>query len=153
LPDRHRRRRYETGLRDGMRAAREARDAGFESVGVTGYRNLAIMAARVMDAQSAEIAIREGLQYADAIEQSHCRQMMATTSALLAWTDGRWDEADGTARQERRPGCRRGVLVHDVIARRNRSRRLTRHAGLDESLEATMNEAAFTLPALWGLPS
>ena len=45
--------RYETGLRDGMRAAREARDAGFESVGVTGYRNLAIMAARVMDHRSA----------------------------------------------------------------------------------------------------
>jgi hypothetical protein len=72
-----------SGLRDGMRAAREARDAGFESVGVTGYRNLAIMAARIMDAGTAELAMREGLQYADAIEQSHCRQMMATTSALL----------------------------------------------------------------------
>ena len=43
--------RYESGMRDGMRAAREARDAGFESVGVTGYRNLAILAARIMDPQ------------------------------------------------------------------------------------------------------
>ena len=31
------------GLVAGMQAAREARDAGFESVGVTGYRNLAIL--------------------------------------------------------------------------------------------------------------
>ena len=38
--------RYESGMRDGMRAAREARDAGYESVGVTGYRNLAILAAQ-----------------------------------------------------------------------------------------------------------
>ena len=68
--------RHETGLRDGMQAAREARDIGFESVGVTGYRNLAIMATRIMDHRSAEIALVEGLQYADAIEQSHCRQMM-----------------------------------------------------------------------------
>ena len=50
--------RYETGLRDGMRAAREAREAGFESVGVSGYRNLAIMAARVMDPRAAEPALQ-----------------------------------------------------------------------------------------------
>ena len=68
-----------------MRAAREARDAGFEAVGVTGYRNVAIMAARIMDARAAELALGEGWQYADAIEQSHCRQMMATTTALLDW--------------------------------------------------------------------
>src|SRR5207247_6073234 len=89
--------RYETGLRDGMRAAREARDAGFESVGVTGYRNLAILAARIMDASTAELALHEGLQYADAIEQSHCRQMMATTRAVLDWSAGRWDAADERA--------------------------------------------------------
>ncbi|HEY8437935.1 MAG TPA: AAA family ATPase, partial [Candidatus Limnocylindrales bacterium] len=85
--------RYETAIGDGLRAAREARDAGYESVGVTGYRNIAIMAARVLDQDAAEAAIREGLQYADAIEQSHCRQMMASTSALLEWSAGRWDEA------------------------------------------------------------
>ncbi|HET9613552.1 MAG TPA: AAA family ATPase, partial [Candidatus Limnocylindrales bacterium] len=65
--------RYETGIRAGLEAARSARDAGYESVGVTGYRNLAIMAARVFDASTARVAIGEGLQYADAIEQSHCR--------------------------------------------------------------------------------
>ena len=91
---------YETGLRDGMRAAREARDAGYESVGVTGYRNLAILATRIMDRRAAEVALLEGLQYADAIEQSHCRQMMSTTTAILDWGAGRWDAADERARQE-----------------------------------------------------
>ena len=70
-----------------MRAAREAREAGFESVGVTGYRNLAILAARIMD-PAPRTGAPEGLQYADAIEQSHCRQMMATTAAILDWGAG-----------------------------------------------------------------
>ena len=89
--------RYEQGWRDGMRAAREARDAGFESVGVTGYRNLAIMATRIMDHRAAEEALQEGLQFADAIEQSHCRQMMSTTRAILDWGAGRWAAADERA--------------------------------------------------------
>ena len=102
--------RYESGMRDGMRAAREARDAGYESVGVTGYRNLAILAARIMDPQAAAVALDEGLQYADAIEQSHCRQMMATTAGILEWGAGRWDLADERARQELVDrGCRRGM--------------------------------------------
>ena len=104
-----------------MRAAREARDAGYESVGVTGYRNLAIMAARVMDHRSAEIAIGEGLQYADAIEQSHCRQMMATTTALLDWAR----RPLGCRRRARPPRARRSRLParHHRLARRHRSRR------------------------------
>ena len=49
---------YESGMRDGMRAAREARDAGYESTGVTGYRNMALLAARIMDPQAAEAGHR-----------------------------------------------------------------------------------------------
>ncbi len=109
--------RYESGMRDGMRAAREARDAGYESVGVTGYRNLAILAARIMDPGAAEVALDEGLKYADAIEQSHCRQMMATTAGILEWGAGRWDMADERARQELVDrGCSRGMIgCRDVI--------------------------------------
>ena len=93
-----------------MRAAREARDAGFESVGVTGYRNVALMAARIMDPRAAEAAVAEGWQYADAIEQSHCRQMLAFTTALLDWGAGRWDAADERARHELVDrGCQRGI--------------------------------------------
>ena len=121
-PDRHRRR----PLRD--RAARTgcgppARRAtpASRSVGVTGYRNIAIMAARIMDPRAAEAAVARGLQYADAIEQSHCRQMMATTTALLDWGAGRWDAADERARHELVDrGCRRGI---DRLARRRRARR------------------------------
>ncbi len=147
----------ERGLADGMQAARQARDAGFESVGVTGYRNLAIMAARVMDHRSAEIAIGEGLQYADAIEQSHCRQMMATTSAILDWALGRWDAADERARHELVDrGCRRGVIGSlDVIGlvALGRGRPAEARRWLDDSLASgqRIGEVQFILTPLWGL--
>jgi DNA-binding CsgD family transcriptional regulator len=149
--------RHETGLSDGMRAAREARDAGFESVGVTGYRNLAILAARIMDARSAELALREGLQYADAIEQSHCRQMMSTTAAVLDWAAGRWDAADERARQELVDrGCRRGVIGSlDVIGlvALGRGRPDEARRRLKESLAAgrRMAEVQVILTPLWAL--
>jgi DNA-binding CsgD family transcriptional regulator/tetratricopeptide (TPR) repeat protein len=148
---------YETGLRNGMRAAREARDAGFESVGVTGYRNLAIMATRIMDHESAEMALREGLQYADAIEQSHCRQMMATTAALLDWGAGRWDAADERARHELVDrGCQRGVVGSlDVVGlvALGRGRLEEARRWLDESIAIgrRIGEVQFILTPLWGL--
>jgi DNA-binding CsgD family transcriptional regulator len=149
--------RYETGLRDGMRAAREARDAGFESVGVTGYRNLAILATRIMDPRTAEVALLEGLQYADAIEQSHCRQMMSWTTAILDWGAGRWDAADDRARQERVDrGCRRGVIGSlDVIGlvALGRGRPDEARRWLEESLASgrRIGEVQFLLTPLWGL--
>jgi tetratricopeptide (TPR) repeat protein len=149
--------RYETGLSDGMRAAREARDAGFESVGVTGYRNLAILAARIMDRRTAELAIGEGLQYADAIEQSHCRQMMSTTRAILDWATGHWDAADERARQELVDrGCRRGVIGSlDVIGlvALGRGRADEARRWLEESLTSgrRIGEVQFILTPLWGL--
>ena len=149
--------RYETGLRDGLRAAREARDAGFESVGVTGYRNVAIMAARIMDQKSATAAMREGLEYADAIEQSHCRQMIATTTALLDWAGGSWEAADDRARHEMVDrGCVRGTIGSvDVIGlvALGRGRLEEARRWLEESLATgrTMNEVAFVLTPLWGL--
>ena len=149
--------RFETGLVDGLRAAREARDAGYEAVGVTGYRNLAALAARLIDYPAARTALREGLLYADAIEQSHCRQMMATTSAFLAWAAGDWDEADRLSRQELVDrGCRRGVLGSlDVLGLVAMGRGQVDEARrwLNESLEAgrRTRELAFILPAMWGL--
>jgi hypothetical protein len=149
--------RIETGLGDGMRAAREARDAGFESVGVTGYRNLAILAARVMDVHTAEVAIAEGLQYADAIEQSHCRQMISTTRSILDWGAGRWDAADERARHELvEIGCRRGMIGSlDVIGLVALGRGLGDEARrwLEESLAAgrLIGEVQFILTPLWGL--
>jgi DNA-binding CsgD family transcriptional regulator len=148
---------YGSGMRDGMRAAREARDAGFESVGVTGYRNLALLAARIMDPQAAEAAISEGLQYADAIEQSHCRQMIAGTLALLEWGAGRWDAADARARQDLSDrGCRRGMVGgQDVLGLVAMGRGRTDEARrwLDESLAIgrRIGEVHLILTPLWGL--
>jgi DNA-binding CsgD family transcriptional regulator len=149
--------RIESGFRDGLTAAREARDAGFESVGVTGYRNLAILAARVMDAPTADLAIAEGLQYADAIEQSHCRQMIASTRGLLDWAAGDWDAADERARHELVDrGCRRGVSgCLDVIGlvALGRGHPDEARRWLDDSLASgrRMGEVQFIIPPLWGL--
>jgi DNA-binding CsgD family transcriptional regulator len=148
---------YESGMRDGMRAAREARDAGYESVGVTGYRNLALLAARIMDPQAAEAAISEGLQYADAIEQSHCRQMIAGTLALLEWGAGHWEAADARARQDLSDrGCRRGMIGgQDVIGlvAMGRGRLDEARRWLEESLAAgrRIGEVHLILTPLWGL--
>jgi len=149
--------RYESGMRDGMRAAREARDAGYESVGVTAYRNLAILAARIMDPQAAAVALGEGLQYADAIEQSHCRQMMASTSGILEWGAGRWDTADELARQELSDrGCRRGRIgCLDLIGLVSLGRGVPAEARrwFEESLDSGrgIGEVHLILTPLWGL--
>jgi DNA-binding CsgD family transcriptional regulator/tetratricopeptide (TPR) repeat protein len=149
--------RYESGMRDGMRAAREARDAGFESVGVTGYRNLAILAARIMDPKMADVALVEGLQYADAIEQSHCRQMMANTSAVLDWAAGRWRAADERARHELVDrGCRRGMIGSlDVIGlvALGRGNPGEARRWLEESLASgrRIGEPDLVLTPLWAL--
>lgn len=149
--------RYQTGILDGMRAARAARDAGFESVGVTGYRNIAVMAARIMDRRAAELALREGLEYADAIEQSHCRQMMATTRAMLDWGGGEWDAADERARHELVDrGCARGSIGSlDVVGlvALGRGRFDEARRWLDESLAIGrgIGEVQFILTPLWAL--
>jgi DNA-binding CsgD family transcriptional regulator len=149
--------RYESGLRDGLAAAREARELGFESVGVTGYRNLGFMAAKIMDSGAAELAVREGLEYADAIEQSHCRQVMATTTALLQWGAGDWEAADERARHELVDrGCRVGRAgALDVIGLIALGRGHLEEARrrFEESLETGRRSgaASLLLTPLWGL--
>ena len=140
-----------------MEAARAARDAGFESTGVTGYRNLSIVAARVLDYDTAKLALAEGLRYADAIEASHCRQQMAVTRAHIAWAEGRWDEADEIARQELvERGCRLGGLsametIGIVAATRGETDVARRW--LEASLEGARvtGDVQRILPPLWGV--
>ena len=54
--------------------ARAARDAKFESSGVTAYRNASLLASRLMDYRTARDRLGEGMRYADEIEQSYCRR-------------------------------------------------------------------------------
>lgn len=149
--------RFRTGLREGLRIVRGARDGGHEGVGVTGYQRLATLATRVHDHQTARLAIREGLRYADAIEQSHCRQIMATTSAFLAWTAGEWDAADELSRREVVDrGCRLGSLgALDVLGlvALGRGRFDEARRWFQESLEAgrQAGEPGLILSPLWGL--
>lgn len=88
----------------------QAERAGHEGTGVGAYRDGAFIATMAMEPAVAAGMLQAGLRYADAIEQSHCAHIMAATSSILAWTDGRWDEATSGAGQaivDR--GCRRGA--------------------------------------------
>jgi DNA-binding CsgD family transcriptional regulator len=115
------------------------------------------MAARILHHEAAELALNEGLQYADAIEQSHCRQMMATTTAILDWGAGAWDAADERARHELVDrGCVRGTIGSlDVIGlvALGRGRFDEARRWLDESLAAgrRIGEVQFILTPLWGV--
>jgi len=146
-----------SGLQAMLEVAREARARGIESTSVTAYRMAASLAVHAMDYPLALIGLEEGLRYADEIEQSYCRRILAATAAHVAWASGRWDDAVETAELElAEPGSRRSsVAARDVLAYvalgrgdLGRAREL-----LKESLDVGRRggEAELTLPALWGL--
>jgi DNA-binding CsgD family transcriptional regulator/tetratricopeptide (TPR) repeat protein len=145
------------GLARMIGASREARDRQFESTGVTGYRVAADMAIRFMEYPTSIVGLAEGLRYADEIEQSYCRHVMAATSSYLAWVEGRWDDAIQVAGQELvQRGSRRGTLGSRAVlgfiafgrGDMGRAREL-----LDEALAIARpsGEIDLVLPALWGM--
>ena len=105
----------------------------------------------------AEVGLREGLRYADEIEQSYCRHVMAATTAHLAWAAGRWDEAVSIAAIELvERGSRRGTLgSRDVLGFVAFGRGDVERARtlLDESMAIGRagEEVDLVLPAAWGL--
>ncbi len=147
----------DTGLATMLRIAREARDLRMESTGVTAYRWAAAVAIRVMDYPSAEVGLREGLRYADEIEQSYCRHVLAATSAHVAWAQGRWDDTIPAAEIEIvEPGSRRGTLgSRDALGFVAFGRgQVDRARGLfNASLEIgrATGEVELIMPALWGM--
>jgi DNA-binding CsgD family transcriptional regulator/tetratricopeptide (TPR) repeat protein len=149
--------RVDAGMARLLGVAREARDENRESTGVTAFRVAAALAVRVMDYDAAEIGLREGMRYADAIEQSYCRRVMAATLAHVAWADGRWDEAIATAAIELvERGTRRGTLgSQNALGFVAFGRGEVAHARtmLEESLEIARAsvEVDLVLPPLWGL--
>jgi DNA-binding CsgD family transcriptional regulator len=146
-----------TGVGAMLDIARQARDAQLEATGVTAYRAAAAIAIRLLDLEAAETGLREGLRYADEIEQSYCRHVLAATSAHVAWARGDWDAAVSIAGIELvERGSRRGSLgSRDALAfvdlgRGNVDRA---RALLDESLAISRpsGEVELLLPAIWGL--
>ncbi len=128
-----------------------------EMTGVSAYRDGAVAALLAMDHAASARMIDAGVRYADAIEQSHCAHVMAATSSLLAWADGRWHDATvgaGQAMADR--GCRRAAEM---------ARWALGYAALgrgDHDLAITELETAWqfglasesidlALPPLWGL--
>ena len=110
--------RFESGLSDGMRAAREARDAGYDR---SASPASAISGPSPPDhgPTAAESRPPGGPPVRGAIEQSHCRQDMSTTAALLDWAAGHWDAADERARH----GSSIGLYPRgDRLARCHRAR-------------------------------
>jgi DNA-binding CsgD family transcriptional regulator len=98
------------GMRRVGDAALGAEAAGYESTGVSAFRDAATLAARAMDYRGATRWINEGLRYADSIEQSHCAHVMSATGAMVSWAEARWGEAATVARQAVADhGCRRAA--------------------------------------------
>lgn len=92
--------------------AHGARDTGYENVALTSFRDGAVLAFRMMDPDRADRLLDDGVRYAESTDQSHCRNVMSATSALLDWANGAWSDAADTARQTIADhGSRRSVIT------------------------------------------
>ncbi len=149
--------RTDLGLETMLRVARDARAGERESTGVTAFRWAAAMAVRVMDYPTAAEGAAEGLRYSDEVEQSYCRHVLAATTAHLAWTDGRWDDAIPRAEIELvEKGSRRGTLgSRDALAYvafgRGDVERARLLLGDSLAIGRASGEVDLVLPPLWGL--
>jgi DNA-binding CsgD family transcriptional regulator len=149
--------RVAVGLDGISAAAHEARERGFEELGVTAFRDAATQAVRAMDYARAGRFLANGLRYADAIEQSHCRHVMGALSAIVAWAGADWDGAAATARQTIADhGSRRAVTMarwtvgYVALGRGDVQ---TAEAELSAALSVGEESGAIDLilPPLWGL--
>ena len=145
------------GLPAMLEIARRAREARMESTGVTAYRVAADLAFRVMEHGPLRVGIEEAVRYTDEIQQSFCRHVLAATTALIAWAEGRWDDAIPIAELELvQRGSRRGTmgsraaLAFVAFGRGDVERAKTL---LDESLAISRpsGEIDHILPSLWGM--
>jgi len=147
----------EQGL-DGISAAAfEAQRSGYEEIGVTAFRNAAVLAARNMEYERARTFLADGMRFADAIEQSHCMHVMGATSALVAWAGADWDDATATARQAiADQGCRKAsTMARWAVGFVASGRGDIDGADLELSAALAVGEengsVELILPPLWGL--
>ena len=145
------------GLDRMLALARGARLDRRETPGVGSYRWAAATAVRLMEHEAAHAGIDEGLRYADEIEQSYCRHALASSSAQLAWAEGRWDDAVAIGRIEVvEPGSERGrqgsrtALALVAMGRGESTDARALFASSLPVLEAS-GEVALLLTTTWGL--
>ena len=145
------------GLRRITTAAQTAERAGWESLGVSAYRDAAAFAMEAMDYAASERWAAAGLRYADSIQQSYCGNIMGATAAMVAWAGGRWSEADELARQKMADeGCARSIemarwVIGYVAMGRGQLSQGTEELELALRFGETSEEIDLILPPLWGL--
>ncbi len=145
------------GLRRITAAAQAAERAGWESAGVSAYRDASTFAAEALDYPAAARWIGEGLRYADSIQQSHCAHVMTATSAMVAWAGGDWMDANVLAGQAIADhGCRRAAeMARWVVGFVAMGRGDLAHAS--GALEAALafgessQDIGLIMPPSWGL--
>ncbi len=86
--------------------AHEAERRGYESTGVSAFRDASLLASRMMDYRAATYWMGQGLRYADSIEQSFCAHVMRADIG-----DGRLGDRDRLGRGERRSAARRSSIA------------------------------------------
>jgi DNA-binding CsgD family transcriptional regulator len=145
------------GLRRMTEIAATARDAGYEEVGVTAFRDTAVLALRAMEYDIARTSMVEGRVYADSIQQSHCAHVMASLDASLDWAAGRWDEAIASGEQaivdrgcSRAPAMARHGLGY-VAMGRGESEAARTALEASRAWGDTSEMVEYRLPPRWGL--
>ncbi len=146
----------EAGLARVGEVALAAERRGWESTGVSAFRDAATLAANALDYAGATRWIGEGLRYADSIEQSFCAHIMNSTAAMVSWAGSDFAEARNRARQSIADrGCRRGAAMArwalGYVAFATGDLRLASEE-LEAALEfgMTSEEIEAILPPLWG---
>ncbi len=153
---------FEGDLQDAIErvvaVAREAERHGFESMGVSAFRDAALMAGTVMDYPAAARWMGEGLRYADAIEQSFCAHVLRANAAFVDWATGTdWDAAAEKGRQAVADrgsglGAARARWAVGYVAMSRGEGDAARHE-LEAALRTgeTSEIIDMILPPLWGL--
>jgi DNA-binding CsgD family transcriptional regulator len=134
-----------------------SRAMGAEVSAVNCYRDAALYAIRSLEFGKARERIDDGMRYADQIEQSHCGHMMASASALLAWADGRWDDAVrlGSQALSDEGSARTKAIANWALGytEAGRGERISAEGHLRQALEfgRRADWLEMILPASWGM--